>query len=250
LIGKKALIVGGAGRIGRCVARAFLENGAEVLLVDRDAESLRRTGEALAREWPQAAHTGCLQLDTGAGSGRLAEMAREVLGGVDVLVNCPGGIYRAPFLEHSLEELDRLFRLNVGLVFAASQAVVPLMIPRGGGKIINFAAVGGTRPERDHAGYCAAKAALIALSRVMALELAVHRIQVNVVAPGPTETVPFTSPYYREHPEVLRAIEAATPAGRIGHPEDHAGLVVFLASDRSDWITGQVVLSDGGRGLV
>ncbi|MDD4208592.1 SDR family oxidoreductase, partial [Mesotoga sp.] len=104
--------------------------------------------------------------------------------------------------------------------------------------------------EKEHAGHCAAKAGIIAISKVMALELASANIQVNVIAPGPTETVPFTSPFYFQHPEVLKRIEEKTPAGRIGHPEDHTGLIVFLASDESNWITGQVIMSDGGLGLV
>ncbi|MFW6173050.1 MAG: SDR family NAD(P)-dependent oxidoreductase, partial [Elusimicrobiota bacterium] len=86
-------------------------------------------------------------------------------------------------------------------------------------------------------------------TRVMALELASYNIQVNVIAPGPTETKPFSSDFYLNNPEILSQIKKATPAGRIGHPEDHVGLALFLASNESDWITGQVISSDGGLGL-
>lgn len=115
--------------------------------------------------------------------------------------------------------------------------------------LVRILAAGGARPEATYAGYCAAKAGLIAFSRVAAMELAPHNVQVNVVAPGPTETVPFTSSFYLERPEVLRGIEERTPAGRIGRPEDHVGLVTFLASGESNWISGQVIMSDGGLGL-
>lgn len=244
---KKAVIVGGGGRIGSAIARAFVRNGAEVLLVDREEESLRRvTGELPVGE-RQRCHPCPLEMDHEGSANELARVVAERLDGVDILVNCLGYIYRAPFTDHSTAELDKLLRLNFSITFTVCQKIASMMVARGSGKIINFSSVGGFRPEKEHSGYCAAKAALIALSRVMALELSPNHIQVNVVAPGPTETIPFTSPYYTEHPEALQAIEAVT--GRIGHPEDHAGLVVFLASDQSGWITGQVIASDGGWSL-
>jgi NAD(P)-dependent dehydrogenase (short-subunit alcohol dehydrogenase family) len=244
---KKAVIVGGAGRIGSAITRAFLRHGAEVLLVDREEESLRR----IVGELPVGERAHChlcrLEMDHEGSVDELARVVADRLDWVDILVNCLGYIYRAPFTAHSMVELDKLMRLNFSITFAVCQKIASMMLKRGSGKIINFSSVGGFRPEKEHSGYCAAKAALIALSRVMALELSSKHIQVNVVAPGPTETVPFSSPYYAEHPEALQAIETMT--GRIGHPEDHTGLVVFLASGQSDWITGQVIASDGGWGL-
>ena len=124
------------------------------------------------------------------------------------------------------------------------------MVKNNHGKIINIASIGGLYPEKGHSGHCAAKAGIIAISKVMALELASNNIQVNVVAPGPTETIPFSSPFYTQHPDILANLEEKTPAGRIGHPEDHTGLLILLASDASDWITGQVIISDGGLSLV
>ena len=179
-----------------------------------------------------------------------SDLLEEKTWKVDILLNCPAYIYRAPFVDHPIEEIDRQWHINVRIVFMLSQVVAKMMSKNGGGKIINLASVGGLFPEKEHAGHCAAKAGIIAISKVMALELASANIQVNVIAPGPTETVPFTSPFYSQHPEVLKRIEEKTPAGRIGHPEDHTGLMVFLASDESNWITGQVIMSDGGLGLV
>ncbi len=180
----------------------------------------------------------------------ISDLLEEKTWKVDILLNCPAYIYRAPFVDHPIEEIDRQWHINVRIVFMLSQVVAKMMSKNGGGKIINLASVGGLFPEKEHAGHCAAKAGIIAISKVMALELASANIQVNVIAPGPTETVPFTSPFYSQHPEVLKRIEEKTPAGRIGHPEDHTGLMVFLASDESNWITGQVIMSDGGLGLV
>jgi NAD(P)-dependent dehydrogenase (short-subunit alcohol dehydrogenase family) len=247
LLKRKAVVVGGGGRIGGAVTRAFLRHGAEVLVVDRAEESLRRIAEGVpAGEWAHC-HPCRLEMDHESSVDELTRVVADRLDWVDILVNCLGYIYRAPFTAHSMAELDKLMRLNFSITFAICQKIASMMVKRGSGKIINFASVGGFRPEKEHSGYCAAKAALIALSRVMALELSPKHIQVNVVAPGPTETVPFSSPYYTEHSEVLQAIETMT--GRIGHPEDHVGLVVFLASGHSDWITGQVIASDGGWGL-
>lgn len=247
LLNKKAVIVGGGGRIGSAVGRAFIRNGAELLLVDRDEASLRRMSAELNPEERIRCHPCCLEMTREGSADELAGVVTERLAGVDILVNCMGYIYRAPFIIHSSVEMEKLMKLNFSIPFAFCQKMAAMMVEGGSGKIINFASVGGFRVEKEHAGYCAAKAALIALTRVMALELLPHHIQVNAVAPGPTETVPFSSPYYTEHPEALKAIEAVT--GRIGQPRDHIGLVVFLASSQSDWITGQVIASDGGFGL-
>ncbi len=249
LAGKNAVVIGGAGRIGQAIGREFARAGANVVLVDRRADEVRAAAEScaqcgLAKCTAVAADLGTLEDCEG-----LAQECERALGSVDILVNCPGGIYRAAFLDHSVDALGELWDVNVRLPFMTCQVFARIMKERGSGKIINFASVGGVRPEATHAGYCAAKAGLIAFSRVAAMELAPHNIQVNVVAPGPTETVPFTSPFYLEHPEVLRGIEERTPAGRIGHPEDHTGLVAFLASSESNWISGQVIMSDGGLGL-
>ncbi|MBN2552115.1 MAG: SDR family oxidoreductase [Spirochaetales bacterium] len=248
LLQKKAVIVGGAGRIGSAITRAFLLHGAQVLLVDRDEESLRRISEDLPAGERARCHPCRLEMDHENSVDELARVVEEKLVWTDILVNCLGYIYRAPFTIHSMAELNKLMKLNFSINFAVCQKIASMMVERGSGKIINLASVGGFRPEKEHSGYCAAKAALIALSKVMALELSPKNIQVNIVAPGPTETVPFSSPYYTEHPEALQAIETVT--GRIGHPEDHTGLLVFLASDQSDWITGQVIASDGGWALV
>ena len=249
LIGKTALIFG-AGRVGSSAADAFVNEGAKVILLDRDEERL----EALKKKFEESrkgfCSTICANIDNQRDVDEISDLLEEKTWKVDILLNCPAYIYRAPFVDHPIEEIDRQWHINVRIVFMLSQVVAKMMSKNGGGKIINLASVGGLFPEKEHAGHCAAKAGIIAISKVMALELASANIQVNVIAPGPTETVPFTSPFYSQHPEVLKRIEEKTPAGRIGHPEDHTGLMVFLASDESNWITGQVIMSDGGLGLV
>ncbi|MCR4425074.1 MAG: SDR family oxidoreductase [Firmicutes bacterium] len=251
LEGKGAVIVGAAGRIGRAVAEAYLLRGADVLAVDRRGSKLEFEMSDGKGDGDTGRLTPVVMNITDPEDCReLVKVARETLKSVDILVNCPGYIHRAPFTSHPADQLDELWNANVKTVFFLSQAFGAFMAEQGRGKIINFSSVGGLKPEVGHSAYCAAKAAVIAFSRVAALELAPRNVQVNIIAPGPTETIPFTSPFYLEHPEVLRKIEEATPAGRIGHPEDHVGLAVFLASDESRWVTGQVILSDGGLGLV
>jgi len=249
LTGKTALIFG-AGRVGGSAARAFVNEGAKVIILDRDEDKLETLKEELEQTKRGFCSTICANIDNQKDVDEISNLIEENTWKVDILLNCPAYIFRAPFLNHPIDEIDRQWHINVRIVFMVSQAVAKMMANNGGGKIINLASVGGLFPEREHAGHCAAKAGIIAISRVMALELASLNIQVNVIAPGPTETIPFSSPFYSQHPEVLKRIEERTPAGRIGHPEDHTGLMVFLASEESNWITGQVILSDGGLGLV
>ena len=250
LEGKAAVIFGGAGRIGRTAAEAFMAHGASVLLVDRNRQALDAAVAGFTPKFPGKCEALHLEIDTQDDARKLADFMRERYGRADILLNSPAYISRAPFLEQSIEEVDRQWHVNFRTVYMVSQELARLMAAQKSGKIINIASMGGTRPEKGHAGHCAVKSAVIALTKVMALELAAYNVQVNVIAPGPTETRPFSSNYYMEHPQVLKDIESRTPAGRIGDPRDHAGLLSFLASGDSDWITGQVILSDGGLGLV
>jgi len=249
---KVAVIFGGAGRIGSSAAEAFWSEGASLALIDKNSEKLATIKQRLLKGRREDQRCIAIEsnIESESDARTVSQKLIEIFGRIDILLNCPAYIFRAPFLDHPVEELDRQWHVNVRLVFIFSQAIARVMKDGGGGKIINMASIGGQYPEREHTGHCAAKAGIIAISRVMALELAQFNIQVNVVAPGPTETVPFSSPFYLQHPEVLQRIESRTPAGRIGHPEDHTGLLVFLACKESDWITGQVILSDGGLSLV
>lgn len=250
LEGKTAVIFGGAGRIGKTAAEAFMSHGASVLQVDRNGQALDTVRAGFLIKFSGKCEVLHLDIDTQEKAKKLADFVRERFGRADILLNSPAYISRAPFLEHTIEEVDKQWQVNFRSVYMVSQELARLMVEGKSGKIINIASMGGTRPEKGHAGHCAVKSAVIALTKVMALELAAHNIQVNVIAPGPTETRPFSSNYYMEHPRVLKDLENRTPAGRIGDPHDHAGLLVFLASHDSDWITGQVILSDGGLGLV
>ncbi len=249
LSGRTAVIFGGAGRIGSCIAEHYVKEDAHVVLVDRDLKKLINLANKIDNIKSNSCSIIQKQISTKKDIKELTQKLEETQRKIDVLVNCPAYIYRSSFLNHPVEEIDKQWDINVRLVFMVSQAIGSLMAKNKSGKIINFSSIGGLSPEKEHIGHCGAKAAIIAMTRVMALELASYNIQVNVIAPGPTETKPFSSDFYLNNPEVLSQIEKKTPAGRIGHPEDHVGLAIFLASNESDWITGQVILSDGGLSL-
>ncbi len=241
LEGKRALVSGAGGRIGLATIEELQKQGAEVVGLEYDKEAVKRlNNEGVV----------CHQINLMEESG--FEKVQEIVDSLpqlDILVNCVGGISRAPFLEHDPEEFKRLWLLNVYSVMRTSQIVCNRMAKQKKGRIINFAAVGAVRPTLNHSGYCTAKAALVAFSRTLALEMAPYGITVNVIAPGPTETIPPTSPYYQEHPEIHQSVLQKTPQGRLGTPEDHMGLLTYFASDRSSWVTGQIVMSDGGLEL-
>jgi NAD(P)-dependent dehydrogenase (short-subunit alcohol dehydrogenase family) len=249
LSNKNAVIFGGAGRIGKMTALAYLENGANVFIIDNNEKRIEELIGEIPPEYRNNFFYYCKSVNFIGDAKEITETVLKSFKKIDILVNCPAYIYRKEFINHPVVELDDSWNINVRIVFLVSQFVAKNMIANNGGKIINIASVGGTKPQKYHVSHCAVKAAVIAMSRVMALELAENNIQVNVVAPGPTETIPFSSDYYEKNPQALREIENKTPMSRIGNVNDHKGLMVFLASDESNWITGQVILSDGGLGL-
>jgi len=249
LEGKIAVVFGGAGRIGKAAAEAFLSNGASVLLVDKVDQKLNAILREFLPSYPGKCEILSLEIDSQAKAKELGNFVRSKYGRADILLNAPAYISRAPFLEYPIEEMDKQWQANFRIVYMVSQEIARIMAEGRSGKIINIASIGGIKPEKGHAGHSAVKAALIALTKVMALELAEYNVQVNAIAPGPTETRPFSSNYYNEHPGELKNIEDRTPLGRIGSPQDHVGLLVFLASSQSDWTTGQIIPSDGGLSL-
>lgn len=249
LKGKNAVIFGGAGRIGKMTTLAYLETGANVCVIDCNNERLDNLQINIPDKYRDNVFYINKKINFISDAKEIMSIILKEFSKIDILVNCPAYIYREEFVNHPVIELDNSWNINVRIVFILSQFIAKNMIENKCGKIINIASVGGTKAQKNHVSHCAVKAAVIAASKVMALELAESNIQVNVIGPGPTETIPFSSDYYEKNPEALKEIERKTPMGRIGNINDHKGLMVFLASNESDWITGQVILSDGGLGL-
>ncbi len=251
LRGKTALVTGGGRGIGRAIALGLAGEGAQVAVVDilkDNAESVRREIEAC----------GVKGLALGADLTRRAEVTRAVeeavvqWGQLDVLVNNAGWDKLEPFLDSEEETWDRIIGINFKAMLYVCKAVLPHMVQRGAGKVINIASDAGRVGSMGEAVYAGTKGAIIAFSKTLAREMARHRITVNVVCPGLTET-PLLQGIRLQSPKSERVIDAVTraiPLGRVGQPEDVAGAVVYLASPAADYVTGQTLSVSGGLTMV
>lgn len=242
LDGKVALVTGAGRGIGQAVAIGLAEAGADVALVSLHAP--HETAERVRAVGRKAVVIQADLADRRQPPLILQQVVSE-LGGLDILVNNAGMIRRAPLLEFTEEDWDAVVELNQSAVFFLSQAAARLMVRQGrGGKIINIASLlsfqGGIRIP----SYTAAKSAIAGLTRILANELAPHGIQVNAIAPGYFET-DNTAPL-RADPQRSGEILSRIPAARWGRPEELQGAAVFLASAASDYMTGAIMIVDGG----
>jgi 3-oxoacyl-[acyl-carrier protein] reductase len=246
LAGKVALVTGAQQGIGRAVALALARAGADVALnwLDDQGAAERVAGEArgLGRKavLVQADVARRAEVDA-----MLATVVRD-LGAPDVLVNNAGVFPRSAFLDLGEAEWDRVLGVNLKGSFLCAQAAARAMVAAGrAGAIVNISssAIRGV-PRGVH--YSASKAGVIGLTRAMALALAPHRIRVNAIAPGLTDTA---QPRHGHSEAEIRALASEIPLGRIGAPDDVAEVAVFLASDAARWVTGQTVHVNGGQYL-
>jgi len=243
LDGKVAVVTGGGRGIGEAYSLGLAEAGADVAIVghtsgDETAEKIRALGR----------RTQSFKVDLSqpekAAEPLMAEIV-DAFGGVDILVNNAGIIRRAPFAEHSAQNWNEVIATNLSAPFFLSQAAVKRMIAQGrGGKIINVASMLSFQGGILVPGYAASKGGIKSLTMLMANELAQHNICVNAIAPGYIAT-DNTAPI-RADPARNQSILARIPAGRWGTPDDMKGIVVFLASSASDYMTGFTVAVDGG----
>lgn len=243
LSGKRALVTGGSKGIGTVTARVLAEAGADVAIVGRDRENLDATAKTV-----RATGRECLVIEADLklldAPQKIAKAALEEFECVDILVNNAGIALLAPLLEQSAEAWDETMAVNLRSPFLLAQALVPAMIEKGGGKIINLSSVAGLNALADHAAYSASKGGLNMLTKTMALEWGPHNITTNAVAP----TVILTPMGERAwgKPEKSKPMLAKIPLGRFGTPQEVADLVLFLASPAADMINGEVMYIDGG----
>ncbi len=247
LKGKTALVTGGGRGIGRAIALGLAEEGAQVAVADilkDNAESVRREIETLGVEGLGLAVDLTRRAEvTSAVEGILAQW-----GHIDILVNNAGWDKLEPFLESEEETWDRIIGINFKAILYVCKAVLPHMVAGGAGKVISIASDAGRVGSMGEAVYAGTKGAIIAFSKTLAREMARHRITVNVVCPGLTET-PLLQGIRQQSPKSERVIDAVTraiPLGRVGQPEDVAGAVVYLASPAADYVTGQTLSVSGG----
>ena len=244
LRGETALVTGAGRGIGLAIARGLGAHGARIVIAELDDRRGGAAREAL-REAGIETELARTDVTDPASVERAFGVATERFGGVDVLVNNAGMSQRTPAEAYRDEDLDRMIDLNLKGVFRCMRAAARRWIDAGrGGRIVNLASFAGVVADPLSAPYAATKGGVVQLTRTCAVEWASHGIRVNAIGPGYTRTA-MTRPAL-DDPETHAAILARTPLGRVAEPEDLVGAAVFLASRASDFVTGHLLLVDGG----
>lgn len=238
---KVALVTGAARGIGLATARRFLADGWRVALLDIDGDSLKAGHASLGDSGRTMAITADVS-DATAVAEAVKQVARQ-FGRLDALVNNAGIAVFKPVLETTYEDWSRVMAVNLGGPFICTQAAAPLMSETGGGAIVNITSISGLRASTLRVAYGTSKAGLAHLTKQLAVELASHGIRVNAVAPGPVDTAMAKAVHSAE----IRAdYHDSIPLNRYGLESELAEAIFFLASERSSYITGQIIAVDGG----
>ena len=247
LDGKVCIVTGGGSGIGRAICLLFGQEGAEVVVADKNAESAGRT---VAELECLGARGTALEVDVS-----LAESVRgmvdsvvERYGRIDVLVNNAGFGFAATVVETEEADWDRLMSVNLKGVYLGCKYVVPVMMRQGGGAIVNTASAAGLVGVADRAAYCASKGGVIAMTRAMAIDHVNDGVRINCIAPGTVESPYFDEIFAEsEDPVALRRLmESRHLMRRLGTPDEVASGVLYLASDESSFVTGSALSVDGG----
>jgi len=245
LSGRVAIVTGGNRGIGFSIAKGLASSGATVIIANRKAAEGQSAAESLKKEGLNAV---AIPVDVTSTSSitKLVSKVISDFGKIDILVNCAAVITRKPAEEYPEEEWDRLMNTNLKGVFYCCQAVAREMIKNKKGKIINISSNISARVQVIRAAYATSKAGLNHLTRSLAYEWGKYNINVNVLAPTVTITDINRKYFLEERPEELQKYIEQTPMGRIAEPDDYVGTAIFLASDASNFVTGQVIFVDGG----
>ena len=246
--GRVAVVTGGGGGIGSAISLRLAREGARVAVLDRNDEAAEVTAAAIREADNGNAVALTCDITDRAAVDAAVERTEAVLGPIAVLINNAGWDVFKAFTRTVPEEWDRLIAVNLVGALNMHHAILPGMVERRAGRIVNIASDAARVGSSGEAVYAACKSGLVALSKTLAREHARHGITVNVVCPGPTETALFAG--FKEgaaNPDKLvQAFERAIPLGRIGQPDDLSGAVAFFASDDAAYVTGQVLSVSGG----
>jgi NAD(P)-dependent dehydrogenase (short-subunit alcohol dehydrogenase family) len=247
LVGKVAVITGGASGIGRATARLLGRKGAAVAIVDENADEGSLTTQQIIGDGGQAIFIRA-DVSQATDCQHAIQQTLATFGQINILINNAGIMRRSTVLDLDEADWDRVMAVNAKSVFLMSRYTIPQMVKAGGGVIVNTASGWGLVGGRQAASYCASKGAVVLLTKAMALDHGPQNIRVNAVAPGDTDTPMLHSEASQLNlPEKLFLAQAADrPLGRYGQPEDIARAILYLASDESAYVTGTVLVVDGG----
>jgi NAD(P)-dependent dehydrogenase (short-subunit alcohol dehydrogenase family) len=242
LKGKVALVTGAGGGLGTAIAKRFASEGAALMCADRDGARAQATASAITKSGGSAQAFQADVADPVQCDGQVAETVRR-FGRIDIAVNNAGIALHKLALDTSLEDWERVLRINLTGSFLTAQAAARHMVKQGGGRIIQMGSISGQRGNMGGIAYGASKAAVMHICKVLAVELSGQGVMVNAIAPGPIETG-----ISKHGPSRKQAYLDRIPTHSYGNVDAVANAALYLASDECDWVTGHVLNVDGGYG--
>lgn len=246
LLNKVAIVTGGAAGIGRAICIGFAKEGADIAIADINLDGAEETAK-LVRALGRNAVALKVDVTKVEDVAFMVETVHAVLGKINVLVNNVGKYAEIPFDECTVEQWDDIVNTNLRSALICTRAVVPFMLKEKGGRIINFGGTASYRGRPNEEAYVAAKHGIVNLTKGCALQLGADGINVNAIAPGIVDTESFEN--FQNRPDKQNRVINRMPLRRIGKPEDIVGPAIFLASEDSDFVTGEVLVVDGGASM-